>query len=204
MNDNILDKDTFQIDVVDTGFEPGGATLGDMRMYHKVLEAIAPVQYKWKEMAERAFQVYFDNIHYNYDAAKKRCEQLDEKIEELADLNVGEEVTPEIRRLESRRRPFRRIVNSAPTFFKNSEDFLNDVMPKVENDFHSKLKELAARCETQGMDLDKVNVKCIRDTDDSFTLSFYEGSAKDFNAVISMAKGGGVAMQPHFRCKCYL
>mgnify|MGYP003291248105 CR=1 FL=1 len=122
------------------------------------------------------------------------------RIDDLKALNLGEETTPEIRKLENLRRPYLTITRSIPTQFMREEDYLAHIMPQVEEDFKKNLAQVAGQCRDMGLDAGDMHVICTVQKNKGMSLSVSDGQHKGFEALITITKGSSIQRIPHVRC----
>lgn len=172
----------------------------DERVCALIEEAFEPYKQTWNDCAMEEHSVYYMNIHRQLDYARQRCEEMDGKIEALSDLNIGKEVTPEIRKIEKQRRPFAIIVHSVAAQFPTMEAYLEHMRPLVEKELQQNMLALAERCGIEKLDRDKLDITCINNKQNNLVFSFQEKPEKGFNAQLVMTKGSSVQRVPHTRC----
>lgn len=172
----------------------------DEKVCALIEEAVEPYRQTWNDCAMAEHSVYYRNIHRQLDYARQRCEEMDGKIEALSALNVGKEVTPEIRKMEKQRRPFAIIVHSVAAQFPTMEAYLEHMRPLVENELQQNMLALAERCGIEKLDRDKLNITCINNKQNNLVFSFHEKPEKGFNAQLVITKGSSVQRIPHTRC----
>lgn len=172
----------------------------DGKVFALIEEAVEPYKQTWKDGAMEEHSVYYRNIHQQLDYARQRCKEMDGKIEALSALNVGEEVTPEIRKIEKLRRPFAIIVHSVAAQFPTLESYLEHMRPLVEKELQQNMLALAERCGIEKLDHDKLDITCINNKQNNLVLSFLVKPEKGFNAQLVMTKGSSIQRVPHTRC----
>ena len=175
-------------------------SLEDEKVCSLIDTAIESYKGTWNEGAMAEHSVYYKNIHRQLDYARQRCEEMDEKIEALCALNVGKEVTPEIRKIEKQRRPFAIIVHSVAAQFMTMDAYLDHMRPLVEKELQQNIQALAERCGVEKLDLEKLDVTCTYNKQNNLILSFLEKPEKGFNAQLLMTKGSSIQRVPHARC----
>lgn len=176
------------------------AEVKDSLAYRKIQGAIQPYRQRWLDKARDEHALYYHNIHNRLGYAREKCAEIDERLNELYALNIGEEITPEIRKLESLRRPHATVSRALPTRFSSQEAYLEFVTPKIEEDFTQTLAELAERAEELQLDGEKMNVSCVAIKNNSITLSFQQEGQLGFDAVIFYSKASSILRLPHIRC----
>lgn len=170
------------------------------QVWRKIEDAVEPYRKAWLESSKEEHVLYYQNIYKRLDYARARCAELDGRLKELYALNIGEEVTPEIRKIESIRRPYAIISRSIPTQHASVEDYLRYITPKVTEDFQQAMLGLAHRCETEGLDIGRLQVGCTSVRKHSITLSFRQEEKPGFDATVSLSKASSVQRIPHVRC----
>lgn len=175
-------------------------TVTDDDFMLKLDSAVAPYMDLWSSDARKEQAVYYQNIHKRFDYAQQKCVGMTGRIEELKALNLGEEVTPEIRKLENLRRPYLTITRSVPAQFTREEDYLAHIMPQVEEDFKKNLAQVAAQCREMGLHASDMQVACTVQKNKGMSLSVSDGQHKGFEALITITKGSSIQRIPHVRC----
>ena len=143
---------------------------------------------------------YWQNIHDRLDYARSHCAQLDDRLDTLYSLNIGEEVTPEIRSIEKVRRPLVTILRSVAADYGQLDRYLAHIQPRFDDDLFRNVAMLSMRCEREGFDPDKLQVSCVSVKANSLALDFNAGRGKGFEALFSYSKGSSILRLPHMRC----
>lgn len=170
------------------------------QVWQKIENAVEPYRKAWMDSSKEEHVLYYQNIYKRLDYARSRCAELDERLKELYALNIGEEITPEIRKIESIRRPYAIISRSIPTQHATVEDYLNHIAPKVAEDFQQAILGLACKCEAEELDVERLEVGCVSVKKHSITLSFRQEEKTGFDATVSLSKASSIQRIPHVRC----
>lgn len=163
-------------------------------------QAIDPHRQSLKQLMEKEHTRFWNNIHERLDYARARCKEYTEQIEDLCALNVGDEVTPEIRSIEKVRRPLLTIVRSVAADFDRVDEYIAHMQDKFEDELYRQTAALGMRCMNEDFDLQQLRISCIAVRTNGLVLDFTAGEGKGFEALFSYSKGSSVLRTPHIRC----
>lgn len=180
--------------------EPEIEGMVDEAATRKIEEAVQPYKHQWMDNAREEHTIYYNNIRKRADYARERCAELDTQLADLYALNIGEEVTPEIRRIEALRRPYAAVSNALPTRFDDVSQYLDHIIPKVEEDWRQMLSNLSVRCGAKELDAERMVVRCMVANKNKLTLAFTERGKVGMDATLSMSKATSIQRIPHIRC----
>ena len=158
------------------------------RVLQKIQDALQPYRKEWMDGARNEHTLYYHNIHKRLDYARAKCAEIDSRLEELYALNIGDEVTPEIRKLESLRRPHLTVTRAVAAQFNDAARYVQHVTPRLEDEYRQALTGLAGRCGLVGLDSDRMSVSCVAVKPHSVTLSFTQNGMQGFDATVSISK----------------
>ena len=115
-----------------------------MTNLHTILrQGAEPYRDRWIDCVKNQYIKFYHNIHERLPYARQRCAQFKELINDLASLNVGEEVTAQIRKLEKQRRPFLHIITAVPALYDTLDKYLNNIVPRLNEDYDNHLDRIA-------------------------------------------------------------
>lgn len=176
----------------------GQALLPEVQtLYDRLASAMQPYRAQWLADASDRHTVYFMTVHDRLPHARRRLKDIDGRIDDLMSLNLGDEVTADIRRLEKLRQPFRVIAGSVAASFPRVADYLRHVAPKLASDYDALLQQAARRLHGAGVQPGGLQVAASGSG--SVVLTSPDGSA--WRADISWPPARSVQRSPQVRLK---
>ena len=163
-------------------------------------DALEPHRQQFMMLVVNEHTRFWNKVHDRLDYARVRCAQYDERIDALCSLNVGDEVTSEIRNIEKIRRPLLTILRSPAADYDRLDAYLAHVQSKFDGDLHRNTAALGMRCINEGYDIAQLQVACVSVKTNGLVLDFDAGEKRGFEALFSYSNGSSVLRMPHMRC----
>lgn len=148
-------------------------------------EAAAPYQTEWIDRVTQQYRLFYDDIQERLPYARERCAAFEEQLSELQDANIGEAVTPDIRRIENLRRPFLRIAESLPAQCHTQDDYINIMGQTLANDYNDYINRLADKALLYGMNPETATVKDVNLKENQLQIILSDHTGKVINASLS-------------------
>ena len=173
-----------------------------MTNLHTILrQGAEPYRDRWIDCVKNQYTKFYHNIHERLPYARQRCNQFKELINDLASLNVGEEVTAQIRNLEKQRRPFLHIITAVPALYDTLDKYLNNIVPRLNEDYDNHLDRMATLMLGKGINPESASIIDVTMSDRQMVLTVQDSEGHRLDGNISWSSIGSMQQERQISVK---
>lgn len=130
----------------------------DSALLEKLNGVFQPFKGEWMDWMINWHDAFYDRIHAQLPAAKIAYRELGEEYNRLMHQNMFRSPTPEMRTIEEKRKAYGRILSAPPAAWPTKQGYLDNLRPKLEEEFDTSVRNLATKCRDFNLDMEKLRI----------------------------------------------
>ena len=171
----------------------------DNALLEKLDVVFQPFKGEWMEGMVKWHDAYYDRIHAQLPAAKIAYRELEEKYNRMMRQNMFRRPTTEMRTVEEKRKSYGRILSAPPAAWPTKQGYLDDMKPKLEEEFDASIRNLATKCRDFNLDMDALEIHHPRMSERGLDVYMTDNNERVIDARMIWAAEGSDLVTAHTR-----
>lgn len=171
----------------------------DNALLEKLNVVFQPFKGEWMDGMIKWYDAFYDRIHKQLPEAKIAYRELEEEYNLLMRQNMFRSPTSEMRTIEEKRKAYGRILSAPPAAWPTKQGYLDNLKPKLEEEFDASIRNLAAKCRDFNLDMNALKIHHPRMSERGMDVYMTDGKERVVNARMIWAAEESNLVTAHTR-----